>query len=100
MAIIGIDLGTTNSAMAYLKDGKPEIIPNKEGHRTTPSVFNINPKGEIQIGRVAKNAYPGSPDETVLEVKRLMGSGEKVKVAGKEFKNMTMLENEIKSINA
>ncbi|MEE1133123.1 MAG: Hsp70 family protein [Caryophanon sp.] len=85
MTIIGIDLGTTNSAVAYLKNGVAEIIANKDGHRTTPSIFSINPHGEIQIGRVAKNAYPGSPNETVLEVKRLMGSGEKVVVSGREF---------------
>lgn len=85
MTIIGIDLGTTNSAVAYLKNGVAEIIPNKDGHRTTPSVFNISPQGEIQIGRIAKNAYPGLPDETVLEVKRLMGTGENVTIGERQF---------------
>ncbi|OCS91112.1 Hsp70 family protein [Caryophanon latum] len=86
MTIIGIDLGTTNSAMAYLKDGKPEIIPNKDGHRTTPSIFSINPQGEIQIGQIAKNAYAGLPNETVLEVKRLMGKDEVVQIGDRTFK--------------
>lgn len=85
MAIIGIDLGTTNCAMAYLKDGKPEIIPNKDGERTTPSIFSLDPHGEIKIGRAGKNLYTGNPDNTVLEVKRLMGSDEKVTVGEKEY---------------
>lgn len=86
MTVIGIDLGTTNSAMAYLKDGKPEIIPNKDGYRTTPSIFNINPQGEIQIGHIAKNAYAGSPKETVLEVKRFMGTDEVIQIGERTFK--------------
>ena len=49
MSVVGIDLGTTNSAIAYLKDGKPVIIENKAGLRTTPSVFQLNPNGEIVI---------------------------------------------------
>ncbi|WP_078553888.1 Hsp70 family protein [Bacillus alkalicellulosilyticus] len=86
MTIIGIDLGTTNSAIAYLKDGKPHIIENKNGHRTTPSVFQIDRKGEIKVGPIAKKEYPSYPRETVLEVKRLMGTEEKVTVTGKEYR--------------
>ncbi|SHG16179.1 Hsp70 family protein [Ornithinibacillus halophilus] len=86
MAILGIDLGTTNSAMAYLKDEEPVILENKDGHRTTPSVFQIQPNtGEIIIGQIAKNGIATYANTTVMEVKRLMGTDEKVKVAGKEY---------------
>ncbi|WP_042459999.1 Hsp70 family protein [Neobacillus dielmonensis] len=83
MTIIGIDLGTTNSAVAYLKNGKPEIITNSEGQRTTPSVFQISLDNEIIIGNSAKMASPGLPHLTIMEVKRLMGSEETV-MAGNE----------------
>lgn len=86
MTIIGIDLGTTNSAVAYLKDGKPQIIENRHGERTTPSVFQIDRKGEIKVGPIAKDEYPSYPKETVLEIKRLMGKDEKVHVSGKEYR--------------
>lgn len=86
MTIIGIDLGTTNSAMAYLRNGKPEIIPNDRGERTTPSVFQIDREGKIIIGAVAKNSYSSYPRETVLEIKRLMGSEEQVTVSGKTYR--------------
>ncbi|RDU37084.1 2-alkenal reductase [Neobacillus piezotolerans] len=85
MTIIGIDLGTTNSAVAYLKNGKPEILVNKMGGRTTPSVFQINQNGEMVIGQEAKDAYPTLVTQTVMEVKRLMGTDEKVTVKGKEY---------------
>lgn len=86
MAVIGIDLGTSNSAMAYLKDGKPEIIENDRGERTTPSVFQNNGKSPFKVGTVAKNEYPSYPKESVLEVKRLMGTEQKVQVGGHEFR--------------
>ena len=86
MTIIGIDLGTTNSAIAYLKNEKPVIIENDRGERTTPSVFQINHSGEIQVGTVAKQGYPTYPRETVLEVKRLMGTEEKVIISGNEYR--------------
>ncbi|ADU31952.1 Hsp70 family protein [Evansella cellulosilytica] len=86
MTVVGIDLGTTNSAIAYLKDGKPAIIENVNGHRTTPSVFQINQNGEIVIGQEAKDTYATLTDQTVMEVKRLMGTDKKVTVAGKEYR--------------
>jgi molecular chaperone DnaK len=86
MTLIGIDLGTTNSAMAYLKDGKPEIIINDRGERTTPSFFQVDRENKIQIGAVAKNAYTSYPWETVLEVKRLMGTEQKVDVSGNQYR--------------
>jgi len=87
MTLIGIDLGTTNSAIAYLKDGKPVIIENDRGERTTPSVFQINHVGEIQVGTLAKNGYPTYPKETVQEAKRKMGTNELIKVSGKEYRS-------------
>lgn len=73
MTILGIDLGTTNSAMAYVKNGQPEIIVNTRGERTTPSVFQKNTSGELIVGSVAKNQYASLPEQTVLEIKRQMG---------------------------
>jgi len=82
--IIGIDLGTTNSAVSYLKKNKPEVIINKEGMRITPSVVGIY-DGEIKIGEMAKRALTQHPYNTVQEIKRLMGTEQKVTLDGKEF---------------
>lgn len=71
--IIGIDLGTTNSAFAYLVAGKPEIITNKEGDRTTPSVVAITKKGERLVGKVAQRQRVTNPTGTIYAIKRLMG---------------------------
>lgn len=71
--IIGIDLGTTNSAFAYLVAGKPEVITNAEGNRTTPSVVAINKKGERLVGQVAQRQRVTNPKNTIYGVKRLIG---------------------------
>ncbi len=72
--IIGIDLGTTNSAMAVMEGGEPVIIPNAEGNRTTPSIVAINPKtGERMVGQVAKRQAVTNPKNTIFSVKRFMG---------------------------
>ncbi|MFD1465481.1 molecular chaperone DnaK [Lapidilactobacillus mulanensis] len=82
--VIGIDLGTTNSAVAVLEGGKPKIIENPEGNRTTPSVVAFK-DGEIQVGEVAKRQAITNPD-TVASIKRHMGeAGYKVSVAGKDY---------------
>ncbi len=70
---IGIDLGTTNSAFAYLLAGKPEVIANAEGNRTTPSVVAINKKGERLVGQVAQRQRVTNPKNTIYGVKRLIG---------------------------
>ena len=70
---IGIDLGTTNSAFAYLIAGKPEVITNAEGNRTTPSVVAINKKGERLVGQVAQRQRVTNPKNTIYGVKRLIG---------------------------
>ena len=71
--ILGIDLGTTNSAMAVMEGGKPEIVENKEGNRTTPSVVAINKSGERLVGLLAKRQAVTNPENTVFSVKRLIG---------------------------
>src|SRR3989338_9497697 len=71
--IIGIDLGTTNSAMAAMQAGKPEIIANSEGNRTTPSVVAINKNGERLVGQVANHQRGTNPTNTIFGVKRLIG---------------------------
>ena len=71
--IIGIDLGTTNSAMAVMQSGKPEIITNSEGARTTPSVVAVNKNGERLVGQVARRQQVTNSKNTIYEVKRLIG---------------------------
>ncbi len=71
--IIGIDLGTTNSAMAVMQSGKPEIIANSEGNRTTPSVVALNKNSERLVGQVARRQQVTNPKNTIYEVKRLIG---------------------------
>ncbi len=71
--IIGIDLGTTNSAMAAMQAGKAEIIANSEGGRVTPSVVAVNKAGERLVGQVARRQMVTNPKNTIYEVKRLMG---------------------------
>lgn len=82
--IIGIDLGTTNSAVAVLEGNEPKIITNPEGNRTTPSVVAFK-DGEIQVGEVAKRQELTNPD-TIISIKRHMGeAGYKVNVGGKDY---------------
>lgn len=71
--IIGIDLGTTNSAFAYMIAGKPEVIANAEGNRTTPSVVAINKKGDRLVGQVAQRQRVTNAKDTIYGVKRLIG---------------------------
>lgn len=71
--IIGIDLGTTNSAMAVMQSGKPEIIANSEGDRTTPSVVALNKNNERLVGKVARRQQVTNSKNTIYEVKRLIG---------------------------
>ncbi len=83
--IVGIDLGTTNSGIAYMEGGKPTIIPNAEGKRLTPSVVGITQKGEIVVGALAKRQAVSMPDRTVRSIKRHMGEDHKVKIDDKEY---------------
>jgi len=71
--LIGIDLGTTNSVVAVMEGGKPVVIPNAEGSRTTPSVVAFTEKGELLVGQVAKRQAITNPENTVFSIKRFMG---------------------------
>ena len=82
--IIGIDLGTTFSAVSVMEAGKPIIIPNAEGERTTPSVVAYK-KGEKLVGRVARNQAVSNPEHTVASIKRHMGEDKKVNLEGKDY---------------
>lgn len=86
--IIGIDLGTTNSAMAVMQSGKPEIIANSEGNRTTPSVVAINKNGERLVGQVARRQQVTNAKNTIYEVKRLIGRNFNDKEVQRDLKLM------------
>ena len=83
--IIGIDLGTTNSCVAVLEGGEPVVIPNAEGNRTTPSVVAFSKNGERLVGQIAKRQAVTNPENTVISIKRKMGTAEKVNIDGDEF---------------
>ena len=83
--IIGIDLGTTNSCVAVMEGGKPTVIPNAEGDRTTPSVVAYTKEGERLVGKVAKRQAIVNHENTVQSIKREMGTDHKVKLNGKEY---------------
>ena len=86
--IIGIDLGTTNSAMAVMQAGKPEIIANSEGNRTTPSVVAVNKNGERLVGQVARRQQVTNSKNTIYEVKRLIGRNFSDKEVQRDLKLM------------
>ena len=82
---VGIDLGTTNSAIAVLEGGEPTIIPNAEGARTTPSVVAFSKTGEVLVGEIAKRQAVTNVDRTISSVKRHMGTDWKVNIDGKDY---------------
>lgn len=82
---VGIDLGTTNSALAVLEGGEPTIIANAEGMRTTPSVVAFSKTGEVLVGEVAKRQAVTNVDRTIASVKRHMGTDWKVEIDDKEY---------------
>jgi molecular chaperone DnaK len=86
--IIGIDLGTTNSAMAVMQSGKPEIIANSEGNRTTPSVVAVNKNSERLVGQVARRQQVTNSKNTIYEVKRLIGRNFNDKEVQRDIKLM------------
>lgn len=83
--IIGIDLGTTNSAVAVMEGGKATIIPNIEGNRTTPSIVAFTKEGERLVGETAKRQAITNPDRTISSIKREMGSDYKKDIDGKKY---------------
>lgn len=85
MAIVGIDLGTTNSLIAYYKDGESILIPNEFGEYLTPSVVHINKEKEVVVGKAAKELLITDPDNTVAVFKRSMGLSKPYKLRGKDY---------------
>ena len=83
-ATIGIDLGTTFSATAVLEGGKPAIISNAEGTRTTPSVVHLK-DDEVIVGQVARNQAIVDPAHTIRSIKRKMGTNEKIEIDGQDY---------------
>ena len=82
---IGIDLGTTNSVVAVMEGGKPTVIANAEGSRTTPSIVGFSKNGERLVGQLAKRQAILNPDKTVISIKREMGTDYKVKINEKDY---------------
>lgn len=83
--IIGIDLGTTNSCVSVMEGNEPVVITNSEGSRTTPSVVAFSKTGERMVGQVAKRQAITNPENTVISIKRHMGSDHKVAINGKNY---------------
>ena len=83
--IIGIDLGTTNSCVAVVEGGKPTVIPNREGERTTPSVVGFSPDWERLVGSAARRQAAIHPELTASSIKRKMGSGETIRLGSRDF---------------
>lgn len=82
---IGIDLGTTNSVVAVMEGGKPTVIVNAEGSRTTPSIVGFSKTGEKLVGQLAKRQAILNPDKTIASIKRHMGEDYKVNIDGKDY---------------
>ena len=80
---IGIDLGTTNSVVAVMEGGKPTVIANAEGSRTTPSIVGFSKTGEKLVGQLAKRQAILNPDKTIISIKREMGTDFKKNINGK-----------------
>jgi molecular chaperone DnaK len=83
--VIGIDLGTTNSVVAFMEGGEPVVIANAEGSRLTPSVVGFSKTGERLVGQLAKRQAVSNPDRTVSSIKRQMGTAHKVTIDGKDY---------------
>ena len=83
--VIGIDLGTTNSCFAVMEGGEPTVITNQEGDRTTPSVVGFAKNGERLVGQLAKRQAVSNPENTIISIKRHMGTDYKVNVEGKSY---------------
>ena len=83
--IIGIDLGTTNSCVSVMEGGKPTVITNTEGNRTTPSVVAFTKQGERLVGDAAKRQAVTNPERTISSIKRHMGTDYKVDIDGKKY---------------
>ncbi|SFX66276.1 molecular chaperone DnaK [Thermoactinomyces sp. DSM 45891] len=83
--IIGIDLGTTNSCVSFMDGNEPVVIPNEEGGRTTPSIVGFSKTGERLVGDAAKRQAITNPDNTIMSIKRYIGTDHKTTVDGKDY---------------
>jgi molecular chaperone DnaK len=83
--IVGIDLGTTNSLVAVVEDGRPKLIPNERGKFITPSVVGFTDSGDLLVGEPAKNQAVANPERTIASIKRLMGSDRRITIGDKDF---------------
>jgi molecular chaperone DnaK (HSP70) len=83
--IVGIDLGTTNSEIAFYRNGRPEILADERGRKILPSVVGITEEGELLVGEEARNQWLLHPDRTVRSIKRSMGQAEPVRLAGRDY---------------
>ena len=82
--IIGIDLGTTNSEVAVIREGVPFVIPDAAGNRILPSFVGLSPNEEMLVGESARNQYVAAPERTIKSIKRKMGNDERVQ-SGRGF---------------
>ncbi|KPF73009.1 hypothetical protein IP88_09780 [alpha proteobacterium AAP81b] len=87
--IIGIDLGTTNSAAAIFRNGVAELVPNRLGETLTPSAVSVDDKGVVLVGRAARERQASHPKATATAFKRYMGSQRMTRLAGRDFAQET-----------
>src|SRR5215207_9676961 len=84
--IVGIDLGTTNSEVAHLRDGQPHVIPDDDGDPILPSFVGLAEDGRLLVGKAARNQWALHPERTVKSIKRQMGQDVKVKLGDQEYR--------------
>lgn len=89
--VIGVDLGTTSWRVAFIEDGKPVVIPNSQGTRSMPSVVSFQPNGQILVGNAARRKAITNPDNTVMSVKRHIGTGYRANINGKDYTTEQLL---------
>src|SRR3954447_10358198 len=84
--IVGIDLGTTNSEIALLRDGKPVVLTDESGDPILPSFVGLSETGKLLVGKAARNQYPLAPERTIKSIKRRMGQDDTVPLGDKEYR--------------
>src|SRR6059058_2462325 len=84
--IVGIDLGTTNSEVAYLRDGQPYVVPDEDGDPILPSFVGLSEDGRLLVGKAARNQWVLAPERTIKSIKRKMGQDVKVKLGDQEYR--------------
>src|SRR5438445_12458419 len=84
--LVGIDLGTTNSEVAYLRDGQPPVMPDEDGDPTLPSFVGLSEDGRLLVGKAARNQWVLAPERTIKSIKRKMGQDVKVPLGDQEYR--------------